>query len=167
MAKIKLTQAANRERAVEVLKRLRKAYPEARCTLDYESPLELLVATILAAQCTDERVNIVTKSLFKEYRTAQDYVHAPQEKLEQAVRTCGFYRNKAKSIKKACTTIVEQFGGEVLTVGRRTAVAAGHYLAPCLKAVHHQADRRIDGGYHYRKRGLLRGDTAGELVVNA
>ena len=110
---MKLTQAANRERAVEVLKRLRKAYPKAKCTLDHESPLELLVATILAAQCTDERVNIVTKHLFKKHQTAQDYVDAPQAELEEDIRTCGFYRNKAKSIKRACMAIVERFNGEV------------------------------------------------------
>jgi endonuclease-3 len=110
---MKLTQAANRERAVEILKRLRKAYPDARCSLDFGNPLELLVATILAAQCTDVRVNIVTKSLFRKYRTPQAYVDAPQEELEEAVRTCGFYRQKSKSIKKTCASIVERFGGEV------------------------------------------------------
>jgi endonuclease-3 len=113
MAKMKLTQAANRKRAVEVLKRLRKAYPDARCSLDFKNPLELLVATILAAQCTDVRVNIVTKSLFKKYKTPQAYVDAPQEQLEEAVRTCGFYRQKSKSIKKTCASIVERFGGKV------------------------------------------------------
>ena len=113
MGKIKLTQAANRERAEEVLKRLRKTYPDARCSLDFTNPLELLVATILAAQCTDARVNKVTPALFKKYKTLQDYVDAPQEALEEAVRTCGFFRQKSKSIKKACASIVEQFGGEV------------------------------------------------------
>jgi endonuclease-3 len=113
MAKMKLTQAANRERAQEIFSRLRKDYPDACCSLDFTNPLELLVATILAAQCTDERVNKVTKELFRKYQTAQDYVDAPQEELEEDVRTCGFYRNKTKSIKKACASIVEQFDGKV------------------------------------------------------
>ncbi|MCP4640156.1 MAG: endonuclease III [bacterium] len=131
MARFKLTQTANRERAAEVLKRLRKVYPDARCSLDYDTPLQLLVATILAAQCTDIRVNIVTKDLFKTYPTAQAFVDASQEELEAAVRTCGFYRNKAKSIKKACAALVEHHDGQVPDtmdellqlegVGRKTA----------------------------------------------
>lgn len=113
MAKIKTTQAANRERVQEILKRFRETYPRARCTLDFTNPLELLVATILAAQCTDERVNIVTKSLFKKYKTAQDYVDAPQAELEKAVQSCGFFRQKSKSIKKTCATLIERFNGQV------------------------------------------------------
>ncbi|MBN2310593.1 MAG: endonuclease III [Candidatus Hydrogenedentes bacterium] len=131
MAKVKRTQAATRKRAVAVLERLRQAYPDARCTLDYTNPLELLVATILAAQCTDARVNEVTKPLFKQYRTAADYADAPQDELEQAVVTCGFYRNKARNIRKACGALVARFGGtvpetmeellELDGVGRKTA----------------------------------------------
>lgn len=131
MAGKEITQSRARTRSVEIMSRLRKAYPKARCTLDYRNPLELLIATILAAQCTDERVNIVTKSLFEKYKTAEDYVNAPQEELENAIRSCGFYRNKAKSIKRACAGLVERFGGQVppameelLTldgVGRKTA----------------------------------------------
>lgn len=113
MAKIKTTQAANRERVQEILKRFRKTYPHARCTLDFDNPLELLVATILAAQCTDERVNIVTKSLFKKFKTAQDYVDASQAELETAVQSCGFFRQKTKSIKKTCAAIIERFNGQV------------------------------------------------------
>lgn len=113
MAKVKVTVAANKERAREVLARLRKAYPEARCTLDYENPLQLLVATILAAQCTDERVNIVTKDLFRKYRSAADYVEAPEGELETDIKSCGFYRNKAKSIRKACANLLERFAGQV------------------------------------------------------
>ncbi|HPG67098.1 MAG TPA: endonuclease III [Candidatus Hydrogenedentes bacterium] len=131
MAKFKRTQAANRERAVAVFGRLREAYPDARCSLDFSGPLELLVATILAAQCTDVRVNVVTKDLFRAYRTPRDYVDAPREELEAAIRTCGFFRQKAKSIVKACGRILDAYGGEVpgtmeelLTldgVGRKTA----------------------------------------------
>lgn len=122
---------SERARAAEVLKRLRKKYPDATCSLDFKNPLQLLVATILAAQCTDERVNIVTQSLFKRYKKPQDYLNAPDGELEDAIHSCGFYRQKAKSIRNACRKIVEQFGGkvpgtmeELLTldgVGRKTA----------------------------------------------
>ena len=113
MAAIKLTQKANKERVLEIIQRLAEAYPDARCSLDFETPLELLVAAILSAQCTDERVNIVTKDLFKRFKTPQDYLDTPDEELENLIRTCGFYRNKAKSIKKACATLVERFSGEL------------------------------------------------------
>lgn len=131
MATFKLTLTANRARALEVFARLEAAYPDARCALDYTTPLELLVATILAAQCTDVRVNIVTKDLFAQYRTPEDYLAAPREDLEAAIRTCGFFRQKAKSIVNACRTIRDEFGGRVPDtmegllsldgVGRKTA----------------------------------------------
>lgn len=131
MGAIKLTISANRERARIVYARLREEYPDAECSLDFTNPLELLVATILAAQCTDERVNVVTKGLFAQYRTAQDYVDAPQEEVEKAIQSCGFYRNKAKSIRAACAAIVNEHGGAVPRtmeelvklpgVGRKTA----------------------------------------------
>jgi endonuclease-3 len=115
----------------KILAGLKKAYPDAHCELDHSSPLELLVATILSAQCTDKRVNIVTADLFKTYRSAADYARAPQAELEQAIKTTGFFRNKAKSLKTACANIVEKHGGQVprtmeeLTqlggVGRKTA----------------------------------------------
>jgi endonuclease III len=141
MAAMKLTRAANRERVVEVLKRLREGYPDARCSLDHENPLQLLVATILAAQCTDERVNMVTKSLFSVYRTALDYAECSQEDLEGAIRTCGFFRQKAKHIRKTCGSIADRFAGEVPGsmddlleldgVGRKTAnVILGECFAP-------------------------------------
>jgi endonuclease-3 len=113
MARFKVTQTANRERAEEVFQRLAQTYPDARCSLDYSTPLELLVATILAAQCTDERVNIVTKDLFARYRAPEDYVGVSQEELGEDIRTCGFFNQKAKSIQKACQVIIEQHGGEV------------------------------------------------------
>jgi endonuclease-3 len=115
----------------ETLKRLQKAYSDARCTLDFKSPLELLVATVLSAQCTDVRVNKTTPALFKKYRTARAYAEAVPAELEEAIRSCGFYHTKAKSIRGLCFAIVEKFGGRVPTtmeelvelpgVGRKTA----------------------------------------------
>lgn len=96
-----------------VLKKLKKIYPDARCTLDYSTPFELLIATILATQCTDKRVNIVTKSLFKKYKTPQDYLAVPQEELEKDVHSCGTFRMKAKAIQATCRTLLEEFNGEV------------------------------------------------------
>jgi endonuclease-3 len=105
--------AAERQRAAEIVARLRAAYPDARCSLDFSTPLELLIATVLSAQCTDERVNQVTKTLFRKYRTAADYVAAQPEALEQDIKQTGFYRNKAKHLREACAVLVEQYGGEV------------------------------------------------------
>jgi endonuclease-3 len=102
-----------RKRLTRISRILKKQYPDARTALNYSSPLELLVATVLSAQCTDVRVNVVTKDLFKKYETAQDYADAPQEVLEEEIRTTGFYRNKARSIRGACARLVEEFGGEV------------------------------------------------------
>lgn len=124
-------QAALKARALTIIRKLRKEYPDARCTLNFSSPLELLVATILAAQCTDERVNIVTQDLFRKYTKAQDYANADLAALEQDIKSTGFFRNKARSLKACCQQLVEQHGGEVpntmedLTalpgVGRKTA----------------------------------------------
>ncbi len=108
-----MTRAAQGARAREVLDRLMRAYPDACCSLDFQNPLQLLVATILAAQCTDERVNRTTPALFKRYKTAGDYANAQDEELQEAIRSCGFYRQKAKTIKAACQTIVDKFGGKV------------------------------------------------------
>jgi len=108
-----ITKPKADNRPTEIIKRLKKEYPDARCSLNYSNPLELLVATILSAQCTDERVNKVTETLFRKYRTAADYASAPLQELEKDIRSTGFYRNKAKSIKGACAKIVEQFGGKV------------------------------------------------------
>jgi endonuclease-3 len=117
--------------AAKILSDLKKAYPDAGCSLSFRSPLELLVATILSAQCTDVRVNKVTPNLFRQFRSAKDYADAPLERLEEAIRTTGFYHNKAKNIQNACRIIVDKFGGKVpntmesLTslpgVGRKTA----------------------------------------------
>jgi endonuclease-3 len=129
----KLTRAVEERvtRVKKILPVLKKAYPAARCSLDHTSPLELLVATILSAQCTDERVNIVTRTLFAKYRSARDYASVPQEELEKDIQSTGFYRNKAKSIRAMAAALVEQHNGQVpqtmeeLThlagVGRKTA----------------------------------------------
>lgn len=116
------------ERVISALKRL---YPEAPLALKFSNGFELLVAVILSAQCTDERVNQVTADLFKKYRTPQDYLNVPVEELEQDIRPTGFYRNKAKSLRACCQTLMEKFGGELPRsidelvqlpgVGRKTA----------------------------------------------
>jgi endonuclease III len=102
-----------KKRARKVVSLLKKEYPEARCSLNYSNPLELLVATILSAQCTDERVNLVTAELFRKYRTAEDYAAAPAAGLERDIRSTGFFRNKARSIQGACRLIAEKYEGRV------------------------------------------------------
>ena len=104
---------ARQLRATGIIEALRLAYPNAHCELNFSSPLELLVATILSAQCTDKRVNMVTAQLFKKYRTAADFANAPLPELEQAVKTTGFFRNKAKNIQACCRKLVERHGGQV------------------------------------------------------
>src|SRR6266850_5700641 len=96
-----------------ILRRLRVAYPRARCALHHRNPLQLLVATILSAQCTDERVNLVTPALFRRYRTAADFSAAPPGDLEAMIRSTGFFRNKARSIRNCCRKLVENHGGRV------------------------------------------------------
>jgi endonuclease-3 len=122
---------AKAARTEEIINRLRKAYPDAHCELNYSNPLELLIATILSAQCTDKQVNITTAELFKKYRTAADYAQAELSELEQEIRRLGFFRNKAKNIQAGCRKLVERHGGEVPRtmeelvqldgVGRKTA----------------------------------------------
>lgn len=102
-----------RKRAQKILALLKKEYPDARPELNYSTPFELLVATILSAQCTDERVNIVTKDLFKKYRRPEDYLKVSPEEFEHDIRSTGFYRNKTKSIRGACELLVEKFSGQV------------------------------------------------------
>ena len=113
MAQVKEGLNARKARALEVFERLRAAYPDVHCTLDFESPFQLLVGTILAAQCTDERVNRTTKDLFRKYRGPEDFLAVPREELEGDIRPCGFYRNKAKSLRAMCQTLLDRFGGEV------------------------------------------------------
>ena len=115
----------------KILQRLKKKYPDTGCTLTWRDPLQLLVATILSAQCTDARVNIVTQDLFKKYHSARDFAAAELYELEGEIHSTGFYRNKAKNIKAACTIIDEQYCGDVPPdisklielpgVGRKTA----------------------------------------------
>ena len=131
MAIKKETVTQKKARAREVYARLVAAYPDAKCTLEFQEPFQLLIMTILAAQCTDARVNIVCKDLFRKYKGPRDFVAAPLDALEKDVQPCGFYKNKAKNIKACCTTLVEQHGGEVPRtmdelirldgVGRKTA----------------------------------------------
>lgn len=130
-ASIKVDPAQAKARVLKIFPILRKAYPGATVSLDFSSPLELLIATILAAQCTDVRVNIVTKDLFQKYRKPEDWLKVPQKELENDIRSTGFYRNKAKSIQKTCQALMDQFGGQVPRtmdellslngVGRKTA----------------------------------------------
>jgi len=125
------------KRASEILKRLKKEYPVAKIALEFENPFELLISTILSAQCTDERVNIVTKSLFRKYKKSQDYLNVSNEELEKDIFSTGFYRQKAKSIKYCCKALLENHQGKVPSdfealnslpgVGRKTAsVVAGN-----------------------------------------
>jgi endonuclease III len=106
-------QSPVEERAPEVIRRLRKAYPDAKVALRFTTPLEMLVATILSAQCTDERVNQVTQTLFQKYRTCQDYLTVPESELAADIRPTGFFNQKAKAIRGACQKIVEEYGGQV------------------------------------------------------
>jgi endonuclease-3 len=103
----------NNIRVLKIIELLEKEHPDAKIALNYTTPLELLIATILSAQCTDKRVNIVTKSLFKKYQKAEDYAKADLKELEEDIKTTGFYRNKAKNIKKCCQILVEKFGSQV------------------------------------------------------
>ena len=132
-AQAKSPTADEKARALEVLGRLKEAYPDARYYLNFRTPLELLVATILSAQARDERVNAVTETLFQKYKTAQDYANAPLEQLENDIRQINFYRNKAKAIQNACRILVEKHNGQVPDtleelvklpgIGRKTANA--------------------------------------------
>src|SRR6266850_7604357 len=102
-----------RERVAQLVDVWPQVYPGAHCELDFRNPLQLLVATILSAQCTDKRVNMVTPALFKKYPRAADYAKAPPGELENAIKSTGFFNSKAKSIRGATATIVEKFGGRV------------------------------------------------------
>lgn len=108
-----LAAATNPQRVREILEKLDEAYPNVTCALEHETPFQLLISTILSAQCTDVRVNLVTKTLFAKYKTPKDFVNANPAELEQDIRPTGFFRNKTKSIIGASKTIVGQFGGEV------------------------------------------------------
>jgi endonuclease-3 len=127
----RLSLAAKVTHASELTAALRHAYPDAHCELNHSSPLELLIATILSAQCTDKQVNIVTESLFQKYRTPRDYAEAPPEAFANDIRRIGLFRNKARNIQSCCRALLERHGGEVPRtmeelialdgVGRKTA----------------------------------------------
>lgn len=128
---------SEKERAYKIIKLLRKEYPQVKIALEFYNPFQLLIATILSAQCTDERVNIVTKVLFKKYKSPKDFIHVTDEELEKDIFSTGFFRQKAKSIKACCKALNDKHNGEVpadfeaLTqlpgVGRKTAsVVAGN-----------------------------------------
>ena len=129
--KIKVEKDQARQRVRKILPILKKAYPGAKTALNFKNPLELLIATILSAQCTDARVNMVTKEVFKKYKSAKDWAKADIKHIEEDIRTTGFYHNKAISLKGTCSEIIKQFDGKVpdtiqaLTalpgVGRKTA----------------------------------------------
>src|SRR4051812_18586092 len=122
---------AKKERTAMIIKGLKRTYPDAHCELDYTNPLELLIATILSAQATDKQVNVITKDLFRKYRSPADYARADLSTLENDLRRIGLFRNKAKSVKACCLALLERHSGEVprtmeeLTalggVGRKTA----------------------------------------------
>ncbi len=125
------------QRAGQILRKLKKAYPKVESALEYQSPFELLISTILSAQCTDQRVNIVTETLFKKYKKPEDYIKVSNLELEKDIFSTGFYRQKTKSIKNCCSVLIEKYNGKVpsnfdeLTklpgVGRKTAsVVAGN-----------------------------------------
>jgi len=107
------TNSDDQNRALKIIELLEKEHRDAKIALNHTNPLELLIATILSAQCTDERVNIVTKTLFKKYRSIEDYAGADLKELEQDIRSTGFYRNKARNIKKCCQMILDKFGSQV------------------------------------------------------
>jgi endonuclease III len=129
--KMKETKNELQERVKEIIRGLKKQYPEAKCALIHSNPLELLIATILSAQCTDERVNIVTAMLFRKYRRCEDYIAVPPAELEKDINSVTFFRNKTKAIQKACQILVEKYDGQVPQtmeelielpgVGRKTA----------------------------------------------
>lgn len=131
MAQARLNSASEKRRMAEVLRVLRREYPESKCSLDYETPFQLLVATILSAQCTDERVNLVTPALFAKYPSPREMAKAKLADIERAIQSTGFFRNKAKSILETSKILVEQYSSEVPQeldqlvalrgVGRKTA----------------------------------------------
>lgn len=129
----------SKERLLKILPLLKKEYPEARTALRHDNPLQLLIATILSAQCTDKRVNLVTPSLFVKFKTAQDFAEAPLKKIEKEIHSTGFYKNKAKNIQNCCRQLISEHGGKVPDsmeelvklpgVGRKTAnVLLGNFF---------------------------------------
>jgi endonuclease-3 len=137
LAAMRESIAAKKKRASAIYRVLSKSYPDVKCELDFDSPLQLLIATVLSAQCTDKRVNSVTPALFRRYRNVEDFASAKTSELEKIIRSTGFFRAKARSIKGLSQRVVKEYGGEVpdnladlITlpgVGRKTAnVVLGH-----------------------------------------
>lgn len=126
-----MNENLEKTRLTRIIELLEMEHPDAKIALEYANPLELLVATILSAQCTDAKVNIVTQTLFKKYRKAEDYANADLKELEQDIKSTGFYKNKARNIKKCCKVLVEKFNSQIPRtmeemlelpgVGRKTA----------------------------------------------
>jgi endonuclease-3 len=113
MGKMRETKSQLKERTAEIIRLLKHAHPDAHCALNHSNAFELLIATILSAQCTDERVNIVTADLFRKYHRPEDYLKVRDLELQKDIKTTGFFRNKTKSIQGACKMLVEEFGSEV------------------------------------------------------
>ena len=132
--KIKVDPDEARQRLLEIIPVLKKTYPDAKIALNWENPWNLFVAVVLSAQCTDVRVNIVTKDLFKKYKKPQDYLDVEPEELEQDIRSTGFYRNKAKNIRGAAKKIIEDFKGKVPGTMEEllTLPGAGRKTANCI-----------------------------------
>ena len=154
-----MTRKAKFLRVARIIERLEAAYPDARCALNFSSPLQLLIATILSAQSTDKMVNIITPALFRKYKTAKQFANADTAELEQMIRSSGFFRNKSKSIKAACRILVEKHRGEVPQtmeellelpgVARKTAnvvlgVAFGKALGVVVDTHVQRLSRRLD-----------------------
>ncbi len=147
-----------KRQAAQVVKILQREYPDAHCALEFRNPLELLVATILSAQCTDERVNMVTQDLFRKYRTAADYAAAPLAELERDIQSTGFFRNKAKNIQACCQALVEQYGGEVPTRSGDAGRAARRRPQDGQRRAGHRLRHRLGRrGRHARRAGSASG----------
>ena len=133
--KLKVDPAEAKERVLKIMPVLKRTYPDAKIALNWDhSPWDLFVAVVLSAQCTDVRVNMVTKDLFKKYKTPQDYLKVPQEELEQDIRSTGFYKNKAKNIRGAAEKLIHDFGGKVPSTMEEllTLPGAGRKTANCI-----------------------------------
>lgn len=156
-----MTKYFDEKRNQEILDRLRKHYPDAKIKLKFRTPFELLIATILSAQCTDDRVNVVTESLFKKYKKPEDYLKVSNAELEKDIFSTGFYKQKAKAIKACCQVLVEKYNGKIPTdideltkipgIGRKTAsvVLGNAYGIPAIAVDTHV--KRLSNIFHFVK----------------
>ena len=143
----------NRKKAIEIIEKLKEFYPDATCSLDFSTPFEMLVAVMLSAQCTDARVNIVTKEMFKKYNTPQSFASLDLKIIENLIHSCGFYKNKAKNLKDCSKMLLEKFNGEVPNtmeelmslpgIGRKSAnvIMLEAFNSPCGIAIDTHAKR--------------------------